>query len=97
MTLLRDYDIIYNPVVTEKSTTSSVYSQMTFLVDRQMSKYEIREAVERLFDVGVLSVNVMIYRGKRKRFRGRPGHRKATKKAIVTLREGYVINVTAGI
>lgn len=97
MTLLKDYDIIYNPVVTEKSTTSSVYSQMTFLVDRQMSKYEIREAVERLFDVGVLSVNVMNYRGKRKRFRGRPGHRKATKKAIVTLREGYVINVTAGI
>ena len=97
MTLLRDYDIIYNPVVTEKSTTSSVYSQMTFLVDRQMNKYEIREAVERLFDVGVLSVNVMNYRGKRKLFRGRPGHRRATKKAIVTLREGYVINVTAGI
>ena len=97
MNLLRDYDIIYGPIVTEKSTASSVHSQMTFLVDCQTNKYEIRKAVERLFDVEVLSVNVMNYRGKHKRFRGRPGHRRATKKAIVTLREGYVIDVTAGI
>lgn len=97
MILLRNYDIIYDPVVTEKSTTSSIHSQVTFLVDRRANKYEIRKAVEGLFGVEVLSVNVMNYRGKHKRFRGRLGHRKATKKAIVTLREGHVIDITAGI
>ena len=97
MTSLKHYDIIYDPVVTEKSTASSMHSQMTFFVDCQANKFEIRKAIERLFDVEVLSVNVMNYRGKRKRLRGRLGHRKATKKAIVRLHEDYVIDVTARI
>lgn len=93
----RHYDIIHHPVVTEKSTTGSAHGQVTFQVDRRATKPEIRLAVEKLFDVEVISVNTLNYKGKKKRFRGRVGYRKSTKKAIVTLREGHVIDVTVGV
>ena len=97
MILSKNYDIIRHPVVTEKSTTGSAHGQVTFQVDRRATKPEIRSAVEKLFNVEVISVNTLNYRGKKKRFRGRVGYRKSTKKAIVTLREGHVIDVTVGV
>ena len=97
MSLARSYDIIRSPVITEKSTQGSMYNQVTFRVDRRATKPQIKQAVEELFKVKVTAVNTLNQQGKVKRFRGRTGRRNAVKKAIVTLAEGHVIDVTTGV
>jgi len=93
----RKYEIIRAPLITEKSTLLSEYNQVTFLVAPDASKPEIKAAVEDLFKVKVTAVNTIVRKGKAKRFRGRPGRRIDTKKAIVTLAEGQSIDVTTGV
>ena len=91
------YDIIRRPLITEKSTMASEANAVVFEVAMDADKRSIREAVETLFDVKVTKVNTLIQKGKRKMFRGRPGQRKDTKKAIVTLQDGSMIDVTTGL
>ena len=91
------YDVVRNPIVTEKSTLGSEQNQVTFRVATDSTKPQIKAAVEALFDVKVKKVNTLITKGKTTRFRGRPGRRADVKKAIVTLAEGQTIDVTAGI
>lgn len=93
----RIYDILLSPVVTEKSTMGSEHNQVTFKVALDATKPEIKEAVEKLFDVKVVNVNTNRTSGKVKRFRGRLGKRSDFKKAMITLAEGQAIDVTAGI
>jgi len=97
MSLLKSYDIIRSPIITEKSTMGAMYNQVSFRVDRRATKPEIKKAVEELFKVKVTAVNTLNQQGKLKRFRGRPGRRNAVKKAIVTLAEGHSIDVTTGV
>jgi large subunit ribosomal protein L23 len=89
------YDVIRSPVVTEKSTMASEKSQVVFKVAIDATKPEIKEAVERLFNVKVVAVNTLIRKGKIKRFRGVKGQQSDFKKAIVTLEEGQAIDITA--
>ncbi|MCY3878267.1 MAG: 50S ribosomal protein L23 [Rhodobacteraceae bacterium] len=89
------YDIIRRPVITEKSTQASAANAVVFEAAMDADKGAIKEAVEALFNVKVQSVNVLIAKGKRVRFRGRPGKRRDSKKAYVRLVEGYTIDVTA--
>lgn len=91
------YDIILSPVVTEKSTMASENNQVIFKVRRDATKPEIKEAVERLFKVKVKAVNTINRQGKLKRFRGVLGRQNAIKKAVVTLEEGYSVDVTTGL
>lgn len=93
----KHYDIIISPVITEKSTMVSEQDQVMFNVARNATKPQIKEAVERLFDVKVNAVNTLLRKGKVKRFRGVIGKRSDVKKAIVTLADGFSIDVTAGI
>lgn len=93
----RIYEILRRPIITEKSTLASEYSQVVFQVPLDATKPEIRKAVETLFEVKVRAVNTLRQDGKVKRFRGRPGRRSDTKKAYVTLAEGHSIDVTTGI
>ena len=89
------YDVIRAPVVTEKSTMASENSQVVFKVAMTATKPEIKEAVERLFNVKVIAVNTLIRKGKTKRFKGVRGQQSDFKKAIVTLEEGQAIDITA--
>lgn len=91
------YDSIVSPVITEKSTILSEHNQVVFEVPLAASKTEIKEAVEKLFSVSVTAVNTLRMKGKTKRFRGVPGRRKDIKKAIVTLKEGDVIDIATGL
>lgn len=91
------FDIIRSPVITEKSTTLSSQGKVTFKVDVNASKADIKKAVEALFDVKVTGVNTLRVEGKTKRFRGRLGKRKDVKKAIITLAEGQTVDVMAGL
>ncbi len=93
----RKYEVLRAPVITEKATLLSEHNQVCFFVSTDASKPEIRAAVEDLFNVKVTNVNTIVQKGKTKRFRGRPGKRIDTKKAIVTLAEGDSIDVTTGL
>ncbi|HMR31986.1 MAG TPA: 50S ribosomal protein L23 [Geminicoccaceae bacterium] len=97
MKLVKHYDTIVAPVVTEKSTRLGELSQVVFRVRKDATKPQIKSAVEALFDVKVTAVNTLNVKGKVKRFRGTLGKRDDVKKAIVTLAEGQKIDVTTGI
>jgi len=83
-------DIIFAPVVSEKSYNLLDEGKYTFEVDPRANKTEIKIAVEQIFDVKVDSVNTMNRKGKSRRTRFGTGRRKDTKRAIVTLREGTI-------
>ncbi|MGE0223378.1 MAG: 50S ribosomal protein L23 [Acetobacteraceae bacterium] len=91
------YQIIRSPVITEKATMLSERNQVVFRVATDATKPEIRVAVETLFGVKVVEVNTLVQKGKRKRFRGRPGQRSDVKKAFVRLAEGQSIDFTTGL
>jgi large subunit ribosomal protein L23 len=97
MTTEKHYNTILSPVITEKSTRTSEYNQVTFKVPLNASKPEIKAAVEALFGVKVTAVNTIRVKGKTKRFRGVTGKRSDFKKAMVTLQEGQSIDVTTGV
>lgn len=97
MTKAAYYDIIRNPVVTEKSTMASENNQVVFDVAIDASKPEIKQAVEALFSVKVKAVNTNVRKGKVKRFRGIMGRRVSVKKAIVTLVDGQTIDIATGL
>ncbi len=93
----RHYDLIVSPVITEKATARSEHNQVVFRVRKDATKPQIKEAVEKLFDVKVKSVNTLVTKGKVKMFRGKRGQRSDVKKAVVTLEEGQAIDVTTGL
>jgi large subunit ribosomal protein L23 len=95
------YDILRRPLITEKSSfQSSKLNQYAFEVHPKATKQQIKEAVEVIFDVTVLRVNVMIHPPKIARSlrnRRRQIRRSAYKKAIVTLEAGDRIDVFEGV
>ena len=93
----RHYDVIVSPVITEKATALSEQNKVVFRVRSDATKPQIKEAVEKLFDVKVKSVNTLVTKGKVKMFRGTRGQRSDVKKAVVTLEEGQAIDVTTGL
>ena len=93
----RHYDVIKSPVITEKATMASEHSKVVFKVAKDATKPQIKEAVEKLFNVKVTGVNTQIVKGKVKRFKGQLGRRSDVKKAIVTLADGSRIDVTTGL
>ncbi len=95
------YDILRRPIITEKSSfQSSALNQYAFEVEKSATKAQIKEAVETLFDVEVVKVNVMVVPPKRSlkgRGRREVTRRPAYKKAIVTLASGDAIDVFEGL
>jgi large subunit ribosomal protein L23 len=91
------YQIIRNPLITEKATGLSEKNQFVFRVAIGASKPEIKAAIEGLFGVKVLGVNTLVQKGKTKKFKGRPGVRSDVKKAFVQLAEGQSIDLTNGL
>ena len=97
MSNIKNYKIIVKPIVTEKSSHGSEYNQVTFKVDNNSTKKEIKIAVEKIFKVKVKKVNTSNVKGKLKSFRGSLGRRSNYKKAFVTLEEGQTIDINAGV
>ncbi|MDR3468000.1 MAG: 50S ribosomal protein L23 [Xanthobacteraceae bacterium] len=93
----KHYDVIVAPVITEKATMASEHNKVVFKVAPKATKPQIKEAVEKLFDVKVKSVNTIVRKGKTKVFRGSFGTQSDSKRAIVTLEEGHRIDVTTGL
>lgn len=93
----RHYDVILSPHITEKSTLASEHNAVVFKVAGGATKPQIKEAIEAIYDKKVVSVNTLIMKGKTKRWKGKPYTRSDVKKAIVTLAEGEMIDITSGI
>jgi large subunit ribosomal protein L23 len=85
------HKIIKAPIITEKNTLLRAQNKYVFEVDTRAKKGEIKEAVQKLFNVKVCSINTVIVKGKLKRTGKFVGLRSDRKKAIVKLAEGQSI------
>lgn len=79
------YDIIIEPILSEKSYDGIANKRYTFKVVKSATKTQIKAAVEQIFQVKVDKVNTSNHDGKLKRMGRNEGRRSAFKKAIVTL------------
>lgn len=94
----KDYrDLIYRPIVTEKSMDLLADGKYTFVVDKRANKTEIKNAIEKIFNVKVESVRTMIVKGKPKRLGRYQGRTSDRKKAIVELKKGQKIKLFDGV
>lgn len=88
------YLVIKRPLRTEKSVSDSEASNSYhFEVDLRANKIQIKEAVEKFFNVEVLAVRTLVRKGKSKRVRFKLGRTKDWKKAVVSLKEGNTIDL----
>lgn len=86
-----EHDVLTRPIVSEKAYALNPLGQYVFRVDRDANKISVRKAVEKLFNVNVIRVNVLNVRGKARNFGKTSGRTSAWKKAIVTLKKGQTI------
>jgi large subunit ribosomal protein L23 len=90
-------DVLKRPLVTEKSERNRAEGQQfAFEVHRDATKIQVKQAVEKLFNVHVLAVRTAVIRGKNKRVGRSTGRRPNWKKAFVTLKEGETIALFEG-
>jgi len=90
------YDVIIEPVITEKVTASTERdNKYVFKVHSQAGKKEIKSAIEKLFSVHVIKVNVINQVGKWRRLRFQAGKTASWKKAIISVKKGEKIDLKA--
>lgn len=87
------HSVIIRPIVSERTYTLMEDNKYTFEVAKDANKYQIKDAVEELFNVKVTRVNTMSVKPKTKRVRYVAGKTRSWKKAVVTLREGDTIEI----
>jgi large subunit ribosomal protein L23 len=92
------YDILRRPLITEKATLiREVSNTVVFEVEKDATKAEIKQAVEKVFSVSVQGVRTAIVRGKNARVGRFSGRKRNWKKAYVTLKEGDIIEFFEGV
>lgn len=91
------YRVLVKPMVTEKATNLGSSNQYVFMVGIDTNKIEVAKAIQEVYGVKPISVNIIKVKGKKVN-RGRiTGKRKDFKKAIVTLKKGDTISVYEGV
>jgi large subunit ribosomal protein L23 len=94
---LANQDVVKRPLITEKAERNREAARhYAFEVHRDATKIQVKQAVEKLFNVHVLAVRTAIARGKTKRVGRNIGRRPNWKKAFVTLKEGETIALFEG-
>ena len=91
------YDKILSPLVTEKSTNLSEQNKIVFKVPSKANKKNIKNNIEKIFEVNVTKVNIINKQNRTKLTRGRKVKVSGFKKAIITLKKGQSIDLTTGI
>ena len=91
------YEVLRRPLITEKATTLQANGQYAFEVDGDATKPQIKQAVEKAFEVEVTAVNVMNVRGKSRRRGRREIPARPWKKAVVTIQSGDKIELFEGV
>lgn len=89
------WEVIKKPLVTEKSMAKQQKSVYTFIVAPETTKPEVKNAVEKAFNVKVREIRTVRVKGKLKRMKNMllEGRRKGWKKAYVTLKEGFRLDI----
>ncbi|MGE5674191.1 MAG: 50S ribosomal protein L23 [Mycobacterium leprae] len=90
-------DIILKPLITEKAMAKMAENRYAFKVRLDANKTEIKDAIEEIFKVTVLSVNTMRQHGKVRRMGKYQGRRSDWKKAVIQLKEGDSIKIFEGL
>lgn len=102
---MKEYEIIKKRIISEKASKLEALkdseknknirkfkkAKYVFMVDRKANKPEIKKAIEFIYSVKVDDVNTLIMKPRKRIFRGRIGKKKGFKKAVVTLKEGEII------
>jgi len=96
-TKIKDFDIIRRPLITEKSQNKSGDAQYFFEVLMTATKNDVKRAVASVFNVKVKSVNTLVRKGKKRRFKGREGVLSDRKIAMIALESGQVIELGVGV
>lgn len=91
---MNPYSVILKPIVSEKSTEArAAEGKYSFYVHLDAGKEDVKKAINKLFDVNVVSVNTSILRGKMKRRGAHVALSRKRKKAVVTLTSGQTIKL----
>jgi len=91
------YEVLRRPLVTEKNAALQAQGKYAFEVAGEANKEQVKQAVEKAFNVTVTQVNVMTVPGKGRRMRGRLVINPPWKKAVVTLKPGDRIEIVEGV
>lgn len=94
---MNPHDVILAPVLSEKAVAGIENGRYTFFVHPHANRVQIKEAVQQVFDVDVVKINLINVRGKVKRMGRYEGREKDRKKAIVTLKPGQRIQQLEGL
>ena len=94
---MENYEIIIEPILTEKSNALRETGQYVFRVDARATKFQVKTAVAKIFNVHPVACNMINVKGKPKRLRGRAGKTSSWKKAVVRLSPGESIAVFEGV
>ena len=97
MKKINTFDSIKSPIITEKATILSEQNKTVFKVHEKANKKTIKKNIEKLFKVNVIKVNIINRKSKLKMRQGRKSFKSGYKKAIITLKKGQSIDLTAGI
>ena len=90
-------DSILNPIITEKATILSEQNKTVFKVHKKANKSSIKRNIEKLFKVNVIKINIINQKTKLKIKQGKKSYKSGYKKAIITLKKGQSMDLTAGI
>lgn len=91
------YRLLIRPTVTEKASGLGMYGQYVFEVHPQANKIEIKKAIENVYGVRPVSVNIIKVKGKQVRYGRSQGQTKNWKKAVITLKPGDKIELVEGV
>ncbi len=91
------YRVLIKPLITEKVTSLGKYNKYVFVIDKKANKIMVKKAIEQIYGLKPLSVNISYVKGKKVRYANKLGKRKNWKKAIITLAEGQEIKVYEGV
>ncbi|MFA5778720.1 MAG: 50S ribosomal protein L23 [Elusimicrobiota bacterium] len=96
--MLNPFNIIKKPVITEKATKlKEKENKYQFIVAKDATKGQIKEAIKQLFDVDVEKIRTAILPGKLRRMGAHAGYRSDFKKAIVNIKKGQTIKIVEGV
>ena len=90
------YDVIVRPVVTEKSNVELGKNIYTFIVNKNATKIDVRNAIEKIYNVKVAKVNTMNVAGKKRQYGRIKGQEADEKKAVIYLKAGQQIDALVG-
>jgi large subunit ribosomal protein L23 len=91
------YEVLRRPIMTEKSMIQAENRKYTFEIDRRANKKQVKEAVEKAFDVKVEKVAIISVPGKTRRWGRKVVQTQSWKKAVVTLAPGNSIQLFEGV